>query len=514
MISAGQEAERAGRPEEALRRYESALREFPDSAELNATLGNVLRALGRPDEAVAAYRKSTLLKPPLAAAWYNLALTEHELGDMEGAERDYRAALAADPEFVAAHDSLLCLIGMGGAGYMPSDVLAEHRRWAAQHADRFRAGWRTFTNVTDPNRRLCIGYVSPDFRKHAMEYFIEPILEHHDPEKFEITCYSSLPRPDAMTERFRALSHRWRDISIMTDADVAQTVAADGIDLLVDLAGHTSGNRLLLFARKPAPLQFTFLGYPNTTGMAAVDYRITDALADPPGMSDAHYTERLLRLPASVWCYRAPESAPEVGSLPMRANDFVKFGSFNSFLKITEAVIDVWARLLSRVAGSRLLMIGVAKREAQRRLRVAFAARGIDAERLELHPKVPLDEYLAMMNRVDIALDSFPYNGGTTTCHSLWMGVPTVTLAGRVFVSRAGVSLLTNVGLPELIARDVDEYIEIAAGLAADTVRLTSLRSDLRARMRGSPLCDAPQFVADLEQLYRGAWREWCTDQR
>jgi predicted O-linked N-acetylglucosamine transferase (SPINDLY family) len=493
--------------------YQRAIGVKPGLPHPYVNLGNLLQRRNDLDAAFAQYEEALARDPTIWEAQNNLANILLERGEHEAAREAFARAVRLRPDDpIAASNTLNCEIY--ALADSPERLLQEYRAWARRFAEPLRAEIPEHTNQPDPQRRLRIGYVSPDFRKHAMGYFIEPILQHHDAAKFEVTGYSNWPRPDPMTARFRELSHRWRDIAFMTDADVAQTIAADRIDLLVDLAGHTSDNRLLLFARKPAPLQFTFLGYPNTTGIAAIDYRITDALADPPGMTDAHYTERLLRLPASLWCYRAPEYAPDVGPLPARTNGFVTFGSFNGFLKITDAVIDVWASLLARVAGSRLLMITVAKGEAQRRLREAFDAHGIDAGRLELYPKVPVDDYLAMRNRVDIALDSFPCNGGTTTCDSLWMGVPTVTLEGRVFVSRAGVSLMTNVGLPELIARDVDEYVDIAAGLAADRARLEFMRSGLRARMRASPLCDAPRFVADLERLYRDAWTEWCADRR
>jgi predicted O-linked N-acetylglucosamine transferase (SPINDLY family) len=533
--------------DEAAAVYRQALALDPSLAEAHNNLGRVLEIRGDSAGAAECYRRSIGLKPRLPHPCINLGNLLQRRNDLDAALGQYQEALARDPAIWEAQNNLANILlergeheaalrafaravqlrpddpipasnalncGIYALADSPERLLQEYRAWGRRFAEPLRAEIPQHANQPDPQRRLRIGYVSPDFRKHAMGYFIEPILEHHDAAKFEVTCYNNWPRPDPMTARFRKLSHRWRDIAFVADADLAQTVAADGIDLLVDLAGHTSDNRLLLFARKPSPVQFTFLGYPNTTGVAAIDYRITDALADPPGMTDAYYTERLLRLPASLWCYRAPDSAPDVGPLPGRATGWVTFGSFNGFHKITAAVIDVWARLLTRVAGSRLVMITVAEGEAQRRLREAFGARGIGTGRLELYPRLSVDGYFAMRNRVDIALDPFPVNGGTTTCDSLWMGVPTVTLAGRVFVSRAGVSLLTNVGLPELIARNLDEYVEIAAGLAANPATLESMRSGLRTRMRGSPLCDAPRFVAGLERLYRDAWAGWCAARR
>jgi protein O-GlcNAc transferase len=513
MVSAGQEAERAGRPEEALRLYELALREFPDSAELNAMLGNVLRALGRHDEAVGAYRKSTLLKPALAAAWYNLALTEHELGDLEGAERDYRAALAADPELVAGHDSLLCLVGMGGAGRTQSDVLAEHRRWASRHAERFRASWQPFANVADPGRRLRIGYVSADFRYHAIACFVEPVLAHRNRAAFEVFCYDNSAGTDPVKERLKAYADHWRAIDALDDERVAATIFADCIDILVDLSGHTRGNRLLVFARKPAPVQATWLGYPNTTGLGAIDWRITDAIADPPAMTDAYYSERLLRLPGSMWCYRPFDAMPEAGAGP-EPGGALTFGSLNSFPKLNAGVVTLWSRLLHAVPGSRLIVATVPAGSAQQRLLEAFAAQGIAGSRIECVPKLGNDAFWALHRRIDVALDPFPMNGGTTTCETLWMGVPVVTLKGGSFAGRAGCSILTAAGFPEWIAGSEEDYLRLASGLVRDRSYRARLRAEMRDRLRASALLDGAAFTHGLEELYREAWREWCAPKR
>jgi predicted O-linked N-acetylglucosamine transferase (SPINDLY family) len=513
MISAGQEAERAGRPEEALRSYESALREFPDSAELNAMLGNVLRALGRHDEAVAAYRKSTLLKPALAAAWYNLALTEHELGDMEGAERDYRAALAADPELVAGHDSLLCLVGMGGAGRTPSDVLAEHRRWAARHAERFRANWQPFANVADPEQRLRIGYVSADLRYHAIACFVEPVLAHRNRVAFEVFCYDNSAGTDPVKERLKGFADHWRAIDALDDERVAATIFADRIDILVDLSGHTKGNRLLAFARKPAPVQVTWLGYPNTTGLGAIDWRITDAIADPPAMTDAYYSERLLRLPGSMWCYRPFDAMPEPGAGP-EPGSALTFGSMNSFPKLNVGVVNLWARLLHAVPGSRLIVAAVPAGSAQRRLLDAFAAQRIAGSRIECAPKLGNEAFWTLHRRIDVALDPFPMNGGTTTCETLWMGVPVVTLKGGSFAGRAGCSILTAAGFPEWIAGSEEDFLRIASELVRDRSYRARLRAEMRDQLRASALLDGAVFTHGLEELYREAWREWCAQKR
>ena len=498
-----------GRNADAAQCYEHAIECKPRLPHPYINLGNLLQRRNDLDAACERYDAALLLDPGSWEAQNNRANVLLERGEHTAARAAFAAAVKVRPDDpVAASNKLNCEIFALASS--PGELVAEYKNWARRFAAPLAGEFPEHTNIPDPQRRLRIGYVSPDFRKHAMGYFIEPLLEFHNRDAFDLYCYSNWPRPDAMTARFKALAPHWRDIALLRDADVAKQIAGDGIDLLVDLAGHTADNRLLTFARKPAPVQFTYLGYPNTTGVDAIDYRITDRYTDPPGMTEGHYVEHLLRLPDCMWCYRAPEYMPEVGALPARACGHITYGSFNGFLKVTESVIDTWAQLLDGVPEARLIMITVARGEAQRRVRAAFAARGIDPERLELHPKLPVDDYLALRNRVDIALDPFPCNGGTTTCDSLWMGVPTVTLEGSMFVSRAGASLLTNVGLPELVARSAGEYVAIAAGLAGDLPRLESLRAGLRERMRASPLCDAPRFVANLEHLYREAWQTWC----
>jgi predicted O-linked N-acetylglucosamine transferase (SPINDLY family) len=533
----------ANRNAEAAERYRRALGIDPGLAEAYNNLGRIHEMNARNEEAAECYRRAIVCKPELPHPYINLGNMLMRNYDLDGAYRNYEAALKHDPAMWVAHNNRANILLHRGEhaaaraafsaaiALSPDDPVAasnklncdvealaakpreqfqEYLEWGRRFAEPLLPASLRHANASGANRRLRLGYVSPDFRKHAMGYFIEPMLEHCDAAAFEVVCYNNFAQADSMTARFKSLAHQWRDVAELADQELAQLIVDDGIDLLVDLAGHSSDNRLLVFARKPAPVQFTYLGYPNTTGVRAIDYRITDAYADPPGLTEAYYVERLLRLPHCMWCYRAPDYAPDVGPLPAVANGFITFGSFNSFMKVTDGVIDAWARLLALVPGSRLLMATVAEGAAQARARDTFAARGIGADRLQLVPRMMADAYFELRNRVDIALDPFPVNGGTTTCDTLWMGVPTVTLAGSVFVARAGVSLLTNLGLPELVAADLDGYIDIAAGLAADLPRLQALRAGLRERMRASPLCDAPRFVRNLERLYRDAWIAWC----
>jgi predicted O-linked N-acetylglucosamine transferase (SPINDLY family) len=302
----------------------------------------------------------------------------------------------------------------------------------------------------------------------------------------------------------------WRNILNLSDAEAANLIRSDAIDVLVDLSGHTANNRLLVFAAKPAPVQVTYLGYPNTTGMTAMDYRLTDALADPPGLSDELNVERLWRLPTCAWCYAPFENAPDVQP---RASGPIMFGCFNAFAKINGSLVAIWAELLGRVAGSRLLLksAGAGTASAQRRLTEQLAKHGISGDRIEMHGRIADSRgHLDLYGRVDVALDSYPYHGTTTTCEALWMGVPVVSLAGAAHVSRVGVSLLGNVGLPELVAQTPEQYVQIAADLAGDLPRLAELRRTLRGRMGQSPLMDAAGFAQGVEAAYRQMWRNWC----
>jgi predicted O-linked N-acetylglucosamine transferase (SPINDLY family) len=354
--------------------------------------------------------------------------------------------------------------------------------------------------------------VSSDLNAHPVGKFLLPLFLEHDKRRFEIFAYSQLRMEDEMTHRLQACTDCWRDITGLSDPQAAEMIRQDQIDILIDLAGHTARHRLLVFACKPAPVQVSYLGYPATTGLATIDYRLTDALADPPGETDAYFTETLIRLPNTAWCYQPPSEAPLVSPLQALQNDYITFGSFNNFTKINEALAKCWAEILRRVPQSRLLLKAVAlnSESARRDLQRMMSGSGIDADRLQLHGSVPISRHLPFYNRIDIALDTYPYHGTTTTCEALWMGVPVVTRAGASHVSRVGVSLLSAVGLPDLVANDADHYVQIAVDLAANPSRLAELRASLRMRMQQSPLMDAAAFARDVEAAYREMWRRWC----
>jgi predicted O-linked N-acetylglucosamine transferase (SPINDLY family) len=363
---------------------------------------------------------------------------------------------------------------------------------------------------------LRIGYVSPDFRDHPVTLFIEPILQQHHRENFETFCYANVKALDATTQRLRLLAGQWRDIYGWAPEKVAELIRQDGIDILVDLAGHTTDSGLLVFARKPAPVQVTWIGYPNTTGLTAIDYRLTDHLSDPPGQTEQWHSERLIRLPKNFSCYGAPPESPAVGPLPALVNGHVTFGSLNNFRKLSEPTIAVWARLLREMPTARLLLKsqGLGNPKTAARLRDQFVRAGVGAERIELHcAGLSKELHMGLYNRVDLALDPFPYNGTTTTCDALWMGVPVVTLAGRTHVARVGLSLVSHLGFPEWGVETPEAYMAKCRELTSDLPGLARLRLQLREQMRHSPICDAPQFIGHLETAFRKMWQRWCEQQ-
>lgn len=369
------------------------------------------------------------------------------------------------------------------------------------------------SNDRSPNRRLRIGYVSPDFCGHPVAQFLLPLLETHDHRQFEVFAYSSVLVPDAVTERCRTAVNVWRAASRLSDEELAAAVRADQIDVLVDLSMHMAGNRMLVFARKPAPVQVTYLAHCGTTGLETIDCRLTDPHLDPPGANDRFYSEESVRLPETYWCYRPLADSPPVGSLSDAGTSSVMFGCLNNFCKVSEPTLQAWCRLLCAVPRSRLLLH--ARRGTHRdRVVSRLNNQGVRCDRLTFVDFLPTHEYLQLYQQIHVALDPFPYGGGTTTCDALWMGVPVVSLAGQTAVGRSGLSILSNVGLPELVASDADQYVRIAAELAGDRPRLALLRDTLREQIRKSPLMDAPRFTRAVETAYREMWRRWCNRQQ
>jgi predicted O-linked N-acetylglucosamine transferase (SPINDLY family) len=498
-----------GRFEEAVAAIQEAIRLQSDYAVAHNNLGLVLKKMERLDEAIASYREAIRLQPDLAEAYSNLGTAILGRGEFDEAVALHREAIRLKPDYTAFNSDLVHALN-----YHPNFdarmIYEEHRLWGERHAEPLRKSVPPLINSRDPDRNLRIGYVSADFRQHSVGHFFISLLEHHNRGPFEIFCFANMQSLDAMSERMKRSCDVWRNIFGVSDEDVAQMVRADGIDILVDLSGHSAGNRLGVFGRKPAPIQVTYLGYANTTGMKAIDYRFTDALADPPGMTDHLNAETLWRLPACAWCFQPPESAPVVQP---RRDGPITFGCFNAFLKVNPKIMAVWAELLKRLPGSHLLLksTGTGDTVSRQRITSQFAEYGVPGEQIEIFGWAKNSrQHLEYYHQVDIALDPFPYHGTTTTCEALWMGVPVVTMAGQTHVSRVGVSLLSNVGLAELIARSAEEYVSIAADLAGDLPRLAELRRTLRSRMQASPLMDFSGFAHNVEAAYRQMWRNWC----
>ncbi|MGA3065660.1 MAG: tetratricopeptide repeat protein [Tepidisphaeraceae bacterium] len=498
-----------GRTAQAVEAFGSAIRLKPDYADPHSNLGLCLQSSGETQRAIDEFETAIRLRPNFPAAYNNLAILFKEGGQLDRAIEAYRKALVHQPNLVQGHDNLLLALH-AHPDYDAAAIFREHSQWNRNHAQGLER--KGHGNSREADRRLKIGYVSPDFREHSVGAFLEGLLANHDPSQVEIFCYSDAAREDLATQRFKMMAHHWRNLIGLSDEQVAEMIRRDGIDILIDLAGHTADNRLLVFARKPAPVQVTYLGYPATSGLTAMDWRLTDAWADPAGESEAFHSEKLMRLPRTFLCFTPPAAAPAVGRLPALANGGVTFGSFNYLPKINPGVVEVWSEILRQVPGSRLLIKsqGLSDEYSRRGMMERFAARGIEPQRLELLGKIPtLTSHLQAYERIDVGLDPFPYNGTTTTCEALWMGVPVVTLAGKMHAGRVGVSLLSCVGLPRLIAKDRSDYVRIAAELAGDLPGLGELREGLRQRVDQSPLTDAGSFARDMEAAFRGMWREY-----
>ncbi|MFH1604900.1 MAG: glycosyltransferase [Pseudomonadota bacterium] len=495
--------------ERACECFETALGLARDRLHALCNAAEANRQAGRQARALELSARALAIDPAHGPAMHIQALTLQSCWRMDEALAVCRQLVQHQPDASQAYASYLFLLVLLGED--PLVVRAAHCRWAAVNAEPLRARQTAHVNSPDRLRRLRIGYVSADFREHAISSFIAPILAQHDSGSFEIYCYSSTENVDSITQRLRSHVSCWRDIRWCDDEAAAALVRSDAIDILVDLSGHTSGNRLGVFAHKPAPVQIAYLGYPATTGMSAMDYRITDALVDPPGVSDGYYTETLLRLPRSLWCFQPSAAMPGPAPAPSLREGRITFGSLNSMAKLTPKMIMLWSRLLSSVPDSRLLIAAVPEGEARERITAEFARHDVPVRTLSFHASMELDRFWGLHAEIDIELDAFPYNGGATTCTALWLGVPVVSLAGNLLWSRCGLSLLSCIGLQELVAHSESDYLRIARDLAREPARLAQLRASMRQRMLASPLLDVAGFTRDLEALYRAAWRDWCT---
>jgi len=520
-----------------------ALEQRPEYAGAWYNLGDVLKKLGREREAEAALRRVVEIDPQHAGGWFRLGEVLLGLGRLEEAETALRHAIAIEPASAPAHRLLgltlrkdlriaeaLEMFAAARAlapqsfafepaelytltsfdGISEEELFARHRAFGARLEKAIPPRFAQPSNLRDPERRLRIGYVSGDFRFHPVALFLIPVLQRHDRSACEIRCYSTNEERDEVTAQVLEMSDTWLDCAKMSDTELADAINRDRIDVLVDLTGHSGVPCLNVFAQQPAPVQVTWLGYLNSTGLTRIQYRLCDAYTDPPGESERVHTETLVRLPHSQWCYRPFLLMDHASEPPMRANGFVTFGSFNSPVKISGTTRRLWCDILGRVPDSRMVIVGLPEGRARERLLQDFTSAGIAASRITMAGRVSLAEYFRWFDAVDIALDTMPYSGGTTTCDALWAGVPVVTAPGARPFSRSAGSMLATAGLSEWIASTPEEYVRLAAEFARKEEVIADLRRTLRKRMRESPLMDEAQFTRDLEAAYRRMWRAWC----
>jgi predicted O-linked N-acetylglucosamine transferase (SPINDLY family) len=485
-----------------------ALEIEPGRADWRCVLGEVYVVQWKLDAAAECYRAVLEVDPRDARARFGLGNVLQMVGRADEAEACFRQALEDQPGFIPAHSNLLLCLHYRKGDDGPA-LYKEHVEWATRHAGGLAGVTLAADFDRSPARPLNIGYVSPNFHAHPVATFIEPVLAAHDRTGFRVFCYSDVAYPDTVTRRLKGLCDAWRDIHSLSHDDAARLIRQDRIDILVDLAGHAGSTRLLLFARRPAPVQVAWLGYPDTTGIAEMDYRITDADADPEGDVDHQYSEKLVRLAGGFLCYAPDADSPPVSKSPALVSGRVTFGSFNNLAKVTPDLIGLWSGILGALPNARLIMKAHAlgSEDARKTVLTRFEHHGIAAERVELHAaELSSQGHLARYGELDIALDTYPYNGTTTTCEALWMGVPVISLAGRTHASRVGASILARVGLKDLVASTPEEYLRKATVLAADGPRLRELRAGMRDRMRGCALLDARGFARNLEAAYRQMW--------
>ena len=498
-----------GRIEEALTSYRSAIAIKPDYAEVHSNLGNALSKLWQLDAAIASYQQALQADPKCIGAHNNLGNALQELGRCDDAATSFRRALEIKPDFAEAHSSLLFCLSHDG-GIDPQALFAEHCRFGAQFEAPVRASWPKHRNDRDAERPLQIGVVSGDLRDHAVAYFFEPILEHLAAHAgLSLHAYYNHAIEGSITPRLRSHFDAWHRISGLSDAALAQKIVADGIDILIDLSGHTGENRLSCFARKPAPVQASWMGYPGTTGLSAMDYYLADRHFLPPGEFDSQFTEKLVHLPASA-PFLPDRRAPPVNALPALSNGYLTFGSFNRLGKLTPSAIALWSRLLQALPEAENAAWRNAPGWPSGMLADWFARGGVARNRLSFYPRCDVADYLAMHGHVDICLDTFPYTGGTTTNHALWMGVPTLTLAGRTAPGRQGAAILGHVGLDAFVADDADDFLKRGRSWAGDLAALSAIRSGLRQRCEQSPIRNPELIAAGLENALRTMWRRWC----
>ncbi len=514
LVTLGKLLQLSGANDQAADALERAIALDPSLPDAHMTLGACLQHSHRLDDALDAMREAVRLRPDHTQSRVNLGLLHLDRGEADLAVDALREASRIEPTSVLVWDTLALALNYDHRA-SPGDVFQAHKRFG-ELLERSARPYTSHANARDAQRPLRVGYLSRDMRRHSVAYFLQSILGAHNPDRVETYCYSTTLSPDDMTDHLRARAGAWRDAGALDDSALSEKIRADQIDVLVELSGHFSGHRLALMALRPAPVQITSLGYPATTGLTRINARLVDSHTDPAPAGDALATERLIRLDPCFLSYEPPPEAPgadePVSRLPMREAGHVTFGSFNDLKKLAPPTLDAWAELLRRVPGSRLILKNRGFDTPALRARVGsmLSERGVTPDRLELIARIPsMREHLGLYARIDLALESFPYHGTTTTCEALWMGVPVLSLAGQSHASRVGVSLLSAVGLPELIATDPQDFVARGAALAGDPGRLAEIRAGMRQRMHRSPLCDHAAFATRLEGAYHTLFRSW-----
>lgn len=499
---------KVGREDRAEQCYLRLLEAGPDAAVYNK-LGCLCLSLGRLSQGVQYQQEAVELRPDSPELLANLARAHMETGDVWHGIKLLRRAVDTMPKNAQAHSNLLFRLHQLSS-LDPQMLWDEHRRWGQMHAPADLAR-KSHDNSPDPDRKLHVGYISPDFRRHSVAYFLESLMQGHDRSKVAVYGYGNVEYADEMTEHLRQMCDSYHNIYDLPDESVVSLIESEEIDILVDLAGHAGDNRLLVMARRPAPVQVTYLGYPDTTGLEAIDYRLTDSLADLPE-SQQYYSEQLFFLPDGFLCYTPRDYAPPVAPLPADENGCITFGSFNNSCKLNPTILGLWAEILMADTQSRLLLKIKAGQEPEiaGRYLQQFAELGVDPGRITVCGWKSPVEHFETYSQVDIALDTFPYNGTTTTCEALWMGVPTVSLVGQCHASRVGLSILSRVGLEFFATSTPQEYVAKTLALASNRLALAQMRRSMRARIATSGLCHARAFARDVEAAYRAMWHRWC----
>lgn len=496
--------------DQAIELIHKAITITPNYTAAQNNLGLAFRAKGRLEDAMNAFENTIKLDPNHPKVLNNLGVVFMSQGKLKDAMATFRDGLKMSPDCMIHQNLIFCM------NYDPQisqkEILEESKRWCEIYSVTLDEVKHSPSNDIDYERPLHIGYVSSDFCEHSVSYFFDSVITEHDRDLFKVFCYSNVTVPDNKTEYFENLSDGWCSIVGMTDAEVDERIREDEIDILIDLAGHTAGNRLTIFIGRPAPIQVSWIGYLNTTGVPSIDYRFTDDIADPKGEADKLYSETLIRLPKKHFCYTPSPVAPDVDKLPALTNEYITFGSFNDLMKITPEVVEIWSSILNDIPKSKLLLKNrsLADEKTRHRYLDMFMEHGINNERIILYSwSKSKIEHFELYNKVDIGLDTFPYNGVTTTCEAMWMGVPVIALRGDRHCGRCAASILTQVNLLDFIAESADEYVKIAVTMAADLETLSTLRNDMRSLMRESPLFDSKGLMRDVESAYRDMWRKY-----